>query len=216
MSIKKERLLEPWVKIWLGIAISCNSIFLISHYVAITSWGTDTLLWFSLLFVFPLLIALFASPICFLCLIFEKTRMHSLRISLIVIFWLVTGVVFIRLGGEVRMSGFERLASRSVPLVTAIGTYEKEKGHFPIQLSDLVPDYLDKVPKTGMRVYPEYKYYVGEDAKRFYGNPWVLIIFAPSGAINFDIFMYFPLQNYPPAKYGGTLERVGAWAYVHE
>jgi hypothetical protein len=29
-------------------------------------------------------------------------------------------------------------------------------------------------------------------------------------------FMYSPLPNYPERGYGGSLERVGEWAYVHE
>ncbi len=47
-------------------------------------------------------------------------------------------------------------------------------------------------------------------------NPWVLIVHTPSGGINFDQFMYFPLQNYPESGYGGWLARIRDWAYVHE
>jgi hypothetical protein len=43
-----------------------------------------------------------------------------------------------------------------------------------------------------------------------------LVVFTPSGAINFDQFMYFPNRNYPEQGFGGWIERIGDWAYVHE
>lgn len=67
-----------------------------------------------------------------------------------------------------------------------------------------------------MRAYPKFEYVAGEKAKSYGDNPWVLYVFTPSGGINFDQFMYFPKQNYPKHGYGGWLERVGEWAYVHE
>lgn len=78
----------------------------------------------------------------------------------------------------------------------------------------MVPEFLERIPKTGMGTYPDYKYWTGSDS--FDGNPWALIVSAPSGPLNFDQFMYFPLTNYPATGYGGWLERVGDWAYVHE
>ena len=65
-----------------------------------------------------------------------------------------------------------------------------------------------------MGAYPEYHY--STSSKDYLGNPWVLTIYTPSGGINFDQFMYFPLTNYPKTGYGGSLERIGDWAYVHE
>jgi hypothetical protein len=47
--------------------------------------------------------------------------------------------------------------------------------------------------------YPDYQYYVGTNAARYGSNPWVLVVHTPSGGINFDQFMYFPLQNYQHA-----------------
>lgn len=56
----------------------------------------------------------------------------------------------------------------------------------------------------------------GHDSERWDDNPWVLYVYTPSGGINFDKFLYFPLQNYPSNGYGGVLRRIGDWAYVHE
>jgi len=30
------------------------------------------------------------------------------------------------------------------------------------------------------------------------------------------MMLYFPKKDYPEKGYGGSLERVGDWAYVHE
>jgi hypothetical protein len=43
----------------------------------------------------------------------------------------------------------------------------------------------------------------------------VLLVSTLKGG-SFDRFLYFPLQNYPEDGYGGSLERIGDWAYLHE
>ena len=34
--------------------------------------------------------------------------------------------------------------------------------------------------------------------------------------LQFDCFVYWPERNYPEHMYGGWVERMGDWAYVHE
>jgi hypothetical protein len=104
---------------------------------------------------------------------------------------------------------------RSQPVVNAIRRFSEERGRAPKDLQELVPGYLPEVPRTGMPACPAYKYVAGEDGD-CYGNPWALFVNTLCGALNFDMFVYFPLQNYPRYGYGGSLERVGEWAYVHE
>ena len=36
------------------------------------------------------------------------------------------------------------------------------------------------------------------------------------GPFNWDLFLYFPNRRYPKSAYGGVLQRIGDWAYVHE
>jgi hypothetical protein len=100
--------------------------------------------------------------------------------------------------------------------VAAIRAYDIAQGRPPASLADIVPTHLSAVPRTGIMAYPNYRYYVGPEAQRYDKNPWVLVIHTPSGGINFDQFMYFPLQNYPQQGYGGSLVRIRDWAYVHE
>lgn len=115
------------------------------------------------------------------------------------------------------MAGMESFANRSQSLITAIHSYEQQHSRPPDSLNDLVPDYLPAIPETGMGAYPEFEYYSGPDAQeRFGSNPWALQVQTPSGGINFDVILYFPNQNYPETGYGGSLQRIGFWAYVHE
>ncbi len=57
-----------------------------------------------------------------------------------------------------RKARFDRAGRRAAPLVAAINQYASDQGHPPESLVDLVPDYLRKVPGTGLREYPKFKY----------------------------------------------------------
>jgi len=47
-------------------------------------------------------------------------------------------------------------------------------------------------------------------------SPWELRIECSKGVLNWDVFFYWPTQEYPKHIYGGNTERIGRWAYVHE
>ena len=47
-------------------------------------------------------------------------------------------------------------------------------------------------------------------------SPWELRIDCSRGMINWDVFFYWPTQRYPNHIYGGVVERIADWAYVHE
>lgn len=118
---------------------------------------------------------------------------------------------------DIRREAFARLAERSKPLVAAIHAYERDHGAPPPNLEALVPTYLPAVPSTGMGSYPDYGYSAAGPGCRppFEGNPWGLVVECGWG-LSFDSFRYLPLGNYPERGFGGDLERVGEWAYVHE
>ena len=165
---------------------------------------------------FPLLAALGLIPTGAVLLLFRKTRMWSAQALIASILMLSLAIPLMPVAGKVRMQAFRRLESRSAGLVAAIATYEKEHGAPPGQLTDLVPRYLNAVPSTQIGAYPAYSYVSGSDARKWNDNPWVLYVETPSGVLNWDMFLYFPRQNYPSKGYGGHLERIGTWAYVHE
>lgn len=45
---------------------------------------------------------------------------------------------------------------------------------------------------------------------------WELRVPCSIGLLNWDVFFYWPTQHYPDHAYGGSIERIGKWAYVHE
>jgi len=168
-----------------------------------------------LVLVLPLAcLAIVVAPPAFL---FRRTRRWALLYG-------GAAVVFIPsfLVGECYLKGFVwrdavfRFERRSQPLVQAVHAYRAEHGRPPAALADLVPAYLKEVPSTGIGVSSNYRYVAGEKARAYGENPWVLIASPPCHPMGFDLLLYFPLQNYPHAGYGGWLERISSWAYVHE
>ncbi|MFH0794928.1 MAG: hypothetical protein V2A74_12955, partial [bacterium] len=169
-----------------------------------------------MLLVLPLMAAILAIPVCLVGLAFKPLRQLSLFLIIPAVLFVGTFFISARIGNVMRIQAFQKLAERSQPLVEAIDRYDKDHSQPPQTLKDLVPQYLPEIPKTGMAGYPEFEYYAGAKAKNYHDNPWVLVVPTPLGFLNWDNFMYFPKQNYPEEGYGGVLERVGDWAYVHE
>ena len=50
----------------------------------------------------------------------------------------------------------------------------------------------------------------------FSGAPFELTVPCSIGLLNWDVFVYWPSEEYPDHMYGGWVERVEGWAYVHE
>lgn len=184
------------------------------QWLAVSKNGSDLVLGFEMPLLLMATAAFFGFFGAILGLAFKKTRRAAALFGLCSVIYLPVFVWSLRIGDRVRMNAFYHLAERSRPLIDAIRAFEQKTGRPPESLSSLVPDFIPSVPGTGMGAYPEYRYLV--NTTNWDGNPWVLTVFTPSGGINFDQFIYFPLTNYPPRGYGGWLERVGDWAYVHE
>jgi hypothetical protein len=210
-ALKTPSLKRAWPWTW-----SSPVVLLLLQYQAVAPIGH----WSFLLLETPYLLAIVASAgaivVLPLLLLRRATRTLILAWLLAALIYLPLAVGGLVIGSSVRYRAFDRLALRSAPLVSAIRTYAIEHGHPPSSLDDLVPEHFPRVPHTGMMAYPEYRYLIRADAQRYDDNPWVLVIDTPSGFINFDQFMYFPLQNYPKLGYGGSVARIRDWAYVHE
>jgi hypothetical protein len=194
-----------------GIPLVCIPA---AEWMALARHGSREflLLWFVL--VFPFLAAVPILLGSLVGLAFHRVRRHSAALAVCSVAYLIAFIISFRVADSVRMSAFHQLAERNKPLVTAVRSFERKHGHPPESLRALVPEFLPSVPSTGMGAYPEYNYSTA--STNYEGNPWVLTVFTPQEGINFDQFMYFPLTNYPKTGYGGWLEKVGDWAYVHE
>lgn len=47
-------------------------------------------------------------------------------------------------------------------------------------------------------------------------SPWELRVNCGLGFLNWDVFFYWPTEDYPNQIYGGGVEKMANWAYVHE
>ena len=171
--------------------------------------GHEMVLWLCLLGIMTIVVSIVG-------LFFPFTRCSSMAALIGSIMMVVVGLVSLHLADNIRRQGFERLSMEAAPLVDAIHAYDQTFGHPPNSLGELkgqLPEgYLAKE-----ELLPEFKYLVGETAiERFHGNPWVLVLETPTGPLKWDKFLYYPEQNYPSLAHGGWIEKVGAWAYLHE
>jgi hypothetical protein len=140
---------------------------------------------------------------------FYRTTARSLLIwsSLYIFLMIITSGA----GYTARLYGFHRIARNSAPLVAAINAYNQQHGQPPQNLSDLVPNYLAKVPDTGMGAYPEYLY-DRYNANQM-GDPWQLLILTPFNDRAGNYFLYLPEQNYMEALNGTYYKKIDDWVY---
>ncbi|HUV40406.1 MAG TPA: hypothetical protein VMW23_01290 [Sedimentisphaerales bacterium] len=207
-----------WCGLALLIALILNSFDIYANYEAVSSNGSDEILWSAMFFlVIPLLAIVFVViPISLIGVIFKRSRRVSVLLLMSCVIYLGVAKACFWCSGKVRMAAFHKLAERSKTLVQAIKEYELRYGNLPASLENLVPEFLPNIPQTGMGAYPEYEYKVGEEAQEFAKDAWCLVVNTPLGGLNWDIFIYFPNQDYTECGWGGVLEKVKDWAYVHE
>lgn len=132
----------------------------------------------------------------------------------------VAGHIFypgFNVGWPKRRAGLQQAATRAQPLIFAIEKFRLEKNRTPHSLQELVPNYLPEIPRTGMAAYPRFEYSTREEHEgRTHFKTYELQVQTSIGFINWDTFNYWPEADYPAQMYGGRVERIGAWAYVHE
>lgn len=219
--MKKLRIEHP---VWYWMAVSATGSIILNgallgavNWYTISPFGHDALPLLFISFILGpfLLSALVALPSSLIFLVIPRIRKIGLIILAASSTYLLIAFPAMRIGNAIRIEGFYRMSQRAAPLVNAIETCSAKYGRPPGNLGQLVPEFLPSIPPTGMAAYPDWNYVAGEEAQEWDGNPWVLYIDCSYG-LNFDRFMYFPKRNYPKHGYGGLIEQVGDWAYVHE
>ena len=194
--------LVSWVSVGAILSLLLHGIIVWGDWFALSQPEGDAITALtSLLFVPTVIIVFLALPIAAIRLLFRSTRKQAWRWLAFCVSYIAVGMLVLPLAARLRMNAFRDLAQRSEPLVLAIHNYAEEQGAPPSSLESLAP---------------EYEYVTGDAARHWEGNPWVLSVFTSQGSLNFDQFMYLPLQNYPQVNQLGCLERVGDWAYIHE
>jgi hypothetical protein len=214
-----QKQLIDQVKVTCVLALLLAGLALIIQWYAVSRIGYGGLFflimqdWFAL----PFILAVPAVPVALFALPFRRVRRHATTIIICGLLCLTIGFSALRLLWPIRRAAFEKLAERSAPLVAAIHSFHQANGRPPKGLEELVPQFIDRVPTTGMPAYPHYCYSGGDQSNRWEGNAWVVYVNTSSGFPNFDMFMYFPKQNYPQKnRDGDKLERIRDWAYLHE
>ncbi|GAA5494490.1 hypothetical protein Rhal01_00651 [Rubritalea halochordaticola] len=197
-------------------AIALPVLALLFQYVAVAPIGTGMFLSGLAIMGMLLLATLPAIIVLPFLLLNKRLRKPALRWWSVCIVYTGLFIASVLIGNKIRMAEFAALAKRSAPLVTAIADYTAQHGSPPENLQELVPQYLEEVPRTGIMAYPEYKYEVAPQAERYHSNPWVLYIPCTSGGLNWDEFVYLPQQNYDAEMSHDYYERVHDWGYLHE
>lgn len=196
-----------------GIPIVCITFL---EWATVTSWGWQEFWMLEILFIAPVFVILLMLLPCLIGVLHESHRRVAGVFLCLSIAYLLGFFSSSYLGNSVRMHAFHNLASRSTPLVNAIHAYENKYGHPPKSLSALVPEFIPRIPSTGMAAYPKYEYKVGKTDYPDLNDRWELYVDTPEGLLSWDRFMYWPKHNYPRDGYGGYIERIGDWAYVDE
>lgn len=186
-----------------------------SSYLAVSGYGDwaipgqELVSWLSLLGMVIMAVAVFG-------LIFSKVRCAALAVLIGSALMVVLSILSLKSADAIRMQGFERLTKETAPLIAAINEYHEKHGLPPEDLKVLDVPYPPGHDIKGGDL-PDFTYISGDRAvERYHGNPWVLILDAPTGPLRWDKFIYYPLQNYPTLGHGGWFESVGDWAYLHE
>jgi hypothetical protein len=175
-------------------------------------FGLSLIIGTPLLLLIPTsLVMVIVSPVA--CWWFSRSR-PGLR----VLFWVLTFaslVAGLLIGTHVRGRAFRRLARNCVTLVDAIESHNRSKGRYPAGLSELVPAFIADIPSTGLLGYGPIKYRLPATTGSLFRH-YELSVSCGGRGINFDSFVYWPEASYPKHMYGGWVESIDRWAYVHE
>lgn len=119
-------------------------------------------------------------------------------------------------GSTRRTAAFARASTNGAPIIAALEQYHADHGNYPNSLQGLIPEYATSFPRTGLIGYPEFTYLNGYNDIEVVSDSYELRINCSSGGINFDRFVYWPSETYPPIIQGNWTEPIGTWVYVHE
>jgi hypothetical protein len=160
----------------------------------------------------PILIALVALPAAMFASAFRALPLARVRATALswTLLGLAAGGVIAELAGvPIRMAAFSRAVARAQPILDGIREFERENGRPPARLELLVPRYLERLPSR----LPPLEIRI---THRYSPNRWILESSASTGFLNWDALLYLPHGNYDDFAWGGWIERLGPWGYLHE
>jgi hypothetical protein len=119
---------------------------------------------------------------------------------------------------DLRMWFLWKLPARAQALTAALDDYRQDHGQYPSSLGALVPDYLPRIPDTGLMADPDFYYEraVQGEWLASYGVGYDLSVSCSTAVLGWDSMHYWPTGEYPDQAWGGVIEEIDGWAYVHE
>lgn len=134
--------------------------------------------------------------------------------------------IFIGFCGDLffRPFAMRKTATQMTPLISALNEYRIRHNHYPDDVSELVPSFIQELPGTEMCSYPDIDYekrdfvegYDKNLKKSQFDTGGYEISIYTGFLMNFDQFIYWPSENYPYYTHGGNVEFIASWAYIHE
>ena len=150
------------------------------------------------------------AALCALVGFFSRFRKGSLLTLLCALIFSGSYLACNTLACELRRQIFVAAAKRGEPLAEAISKFERQKGHPPLRLAELVPSYISALPSTGMVTTPDFSYHVYSQTKE---PRWELTV-QPVELPNADGLFYWPQGNYPGQIVEGHIERTDDWVFI--
>ncbi len=187
-------------------------IFCIS-WLEIFLWATspsgkpDLLAMFTIWVIMFSVLSLAGIFLGFLILLIAKYRYVGIVLIISSVIFLSSMWFFGGVIQSVQEEKFYQMIARAQVMIDAIDSYEKRNGSPPSDLNDLIPDYLSKIPGTGVGAFPEFFYSNGKD----YYTPGGWLLAVQIGVIPFD---WQALEYRPGYVYAEGVPRYGKWALV--
>lgn len=149
-------------------------------------------------------------------LVFARFRRRGIVLTTLCFAFVTGSLLGIWISFHVARMGWHQVTARAEALISAIHAYEQRSGAPPSSLELLVPSDLAEVPTTGLGNLAPFHYRRAEGTNLVMGDRWALRVNPPQIGLGFDTLFYIPSEQYPERGFGGRIERVGRWAYVHE
>ncbi len=164
-------------------------------------------------------------PVTFIGFFFPRGKARSVLLILCAIFIMAFLATKLSqtLTWKIHKAAFTRVSQRAEVIIQAIESYRTKEHKPPESLDDLVPEYIAKIPGTGIRSYPAFEYATPNSTDQYHKKilekhnaVYELRVNCFWGWIGLDHFIYWPSETYPDRIYGGDTELINKWAYVHE
>lgn len=104
------------------------------------------------------------------------------------------------------LHGVTTISRNGAPLISALRAYQRDHGRYPERLSALIPNYLPRIPTTGLAAFPKFEYGCTE------GKEFSLWVHTEIVLLDMSVCSYVSEPETDPSSWP-TLE-VNGWEYL--